>query len=393
MAWTITRTTSAGKTRHVAMYRDPSGRQRSAGTFDTRIEAKRAAAAVEASVLTGQWTDPTDGQITFATYATERWLPVIALEVEVSTLAGYRSHLRTHFVPAFGTMRMRDVTAPVVQDWVRSKVRAGRLSPHSIRKYHTMLHGLFRQAVVDRVVAANPCAQTKLPKMPSPRVRAARRTVISPEQYEAFLAHLDPRYVDLIETEIETGARWGELIALRPRALDPIACTIRIEQTIVELSKRDSPTGQRLIVKNLPKDDEVRVLAVSGSLMARLQARIAERGLGPDDLLFTRPRGSTLTRADFRKRQLQPALRAAGLTGVTMHSLRHAHASWALAGGATLVEVRDQLGHASIATTELYLHSLAGAQTGALNAIQRLRAGRTGRTVSRLHAPRSSPAA
>jgi integrase len=48
----------------------------------------------------------------------------------------------------------------------------------------------------------------------------------------------------------------------------------------------------------------------------------------------------------FRTRVLQPALDRAGLVGVTMHGLRHAHASWLLAGGADLQVVKERLGHA-----------------------------------------------
>lgn len=56
-----------------------------------------------------------------------------------------------------------------------------------------------------------------------------------------------------------------------------------------------------------------------------------------------------------------------------MHDLRHAHASWLLAGGADLKTVMDRLGHARIATTQQYLHALADADDTALAAFQRTR--------------------
>ncbi|WP_246478107.1 tyrosine-type recombinase/integrase [Saccharothrix ecbatanensis] len=42
-----------------------------------------------------------------------------------------------------------------------------------------------------------------------------------------------------------------------------------------------------------------------------------------------------------------------------MYDLRHAHASWLLAGGADIQTVRERLGHASLRATERYLHTLA----------------------------------
>jgi integrase len=76
----------------------------------------------------------------------------------------------------------------------------------------------------------------------------------------------------------------------------------------------------------------------------------------------------------FRRRVWYPAVEAAGLTiGVRIHDLRHAHASWLLAGGADLQVVKERLGHASIATTERYLHTLPGADDTALNARSAIR--------------------
>jgi integrase len=56
-----------------------------------------------------------------------------------------------------------------------------------------------------------------------------------------------------------------------------------------------------------------------------------------------------------------------------MHGLRHAHASWLLAGGADLQVVNERLGHAKIPTTEGYLHTLPDAGQAALAALGKIR--------------------
>jgi site-specific recombinase XerD len=69
-----------------------------------------------------------------------------------------------------------------------------------------------------------------------------------------------------------------------------------------------------------------------------------------------------------------PALKKAGLDfHVRVHDLRHAHASWLLAGGADLQVVKERLGHGSIKTTERYLHTLPDADDAALAAFERTR--------------------
>jgi len=81
-----------------------------------------------------------------------------------------------------------------------------------------------------------------------------------------------------------------------------------------------------------------------------------------------------LPRGWFRTSVWLPALETAGLEiKVRMHDMRHAHASWLLAGGADLQVVRQRLGHGSLRTTERYLHTLPDADDTALDALAKIR--------------------
>jgi len=258
-----------------------------------------------------------------------------------------------------------------VQDWVTDAVRSG-LSPSSVVKYHVMLHSVFKRAVRDRVIASNPCEGTELPKIPPRKSR-----IMTPEEYQRLIAQIPERYQVLVQTDIETGLRWGELIALRPRHLDLVRGAVSVEQTIVEVSRKHSPTGERMIVKNYPKDDEFRTVRISAFLVRRLERHIEQLGLGADDLLFSstgRAGGNPISRNTFRTKVWLPAVEASRLDfGVRVHDMRHAHASWLLAGGADLKSVMDRLGHAQIQTTQKYLHSLPDADDKALAAFEGIR--------------------
>jgi hypothetical protein len=85
MAWIKERITDDGDKRFVACYRDPEGRQRSAGTYSSRRAAERAANREEAKVREGAWHDHSRGVVTFAEYVQTVWLP--SKQVETSTLA------------------------------------------------------------------------------------------------------------------------------------------------------------------------------------------------------------------------------------------------------------------------------------------------------------------
>jgi site-specific recombinase XerD len=90
--------------------------------------------------------------------------------------------------------------------------------------------------------------------------------------------------------------------------------------------------------------------------------------------LFATRDATPFSRNTFRTRVWRPAVTASGVDfDVRVHDLRHAHASWLLAGGSDLKSVMDRMGHAQITTTQKYLHTLPDADTKNLTALDRIR--------------------
>jgi integrase len=232
-------------------------------------------------VETGGWIDQASGRVRFRNYVGNIWLP--SRRVEVSMVAGYRSYLDKHLLRFFGDRPMAEILPAHVLDRVTAAVGSG-LSPASVRKYHVMLHLVFKLAVRDRVIVTNPCETIELPKVPP---REAR--ILAPEEYDRLVEEVPDRFRVLVMTDIETGLRWGELIALRPRHIDLLRKTISVEQTIVEASHKHSPTGQRMIVRDYRRDAPRRqaqlspqkhgFLSVIGLIMVLLLARAGVRRL------------------------------------------------------------------------------------------------------------------
>ena len=112
--------------------------------------------------------------------------------------------------------------------------------------------------------------------------------------------------------------------------------------------------------------------------MAFATYRAERRAAGKDN-----PRGTRIVHTDtdghlprtwFRHHIWTPATAAAQLARpVRFHDLRHAHASWLLAGGADIQTVKERLGHGSLRTTEKYLHTLPDTDNTALDALHRTR--------------------
>jgi hypothetical protein len=84
-----------------------------------------------------------------------------SLHLELSTRAAYRCCIDKHYLLFFGAMAMQDVLPSHVQAWVTTAIAHG-LSPRSVVKYHVLLHGIFKQAVRDRIILHNPTLDTRL---------------------------------------------------------------------------------------------------------------------------------------------------------------------------------------------------------------------------------------
>jgi integrase len=429
-----------GKLRYTAYYKDVAGRRTSAGTFASKREADRAWQRAETKVAEGRVGDPRRGRQPFRRFVEDEWFPNHL--IELTTRQSYSYELDRYILPTFGPLPMVTILPSHVREWV-TKLQQDGVRPPTIRYCMTILSSIFTTALNDQVTFLHPCKGVKTP----PVVRKRPR-IVTPEQFDTIHATLPSRDLQLlVETDIETGLRWGELIELRPGDIDWTAGVLIVSRVAVELNAKFHPDGNRFLVKPYPKDQEWRSLTLSRHLLEKLTDHVTNKAA--DDLIFVVPqptrsrrRRSTslpdhstlgltqpnaagrqyhhgtlsgysagkckcehcrdayaIYRADrrasgadsprtprmiktdghiprdwFRQRVWKPALASAGLGfHVRVHDLRHAHASWLLAGGADLQVVKERLGHASITTTEQYLHTLPNAADVAVVALNNIR--------------------
>ena len=440
MGFSRKRAGKGGAVRYTAYYTDLRGRERSAGTFSSKKQADRAWQREESRVAEGRIGDLRRGRQIFQRYVEEEWLPHHV--IEATTRQGYTYSINKHLLPWFGGMRMIDVLPQHVREWV-TDLKAQGTSPKTIHNLRAILSAIFTTALNDQVTFLHPCKGVKIPTVP-----VKPRQIVTPEQFDAIYGALsleDARL--LVETDIESGMRWGELTELRVKDLDLASRIVTISRTVIEVNPKFHPTGGRFLVKDYPKGKEYRRFKLSPQIVAKHKDHIRDNGLGPDDLLFAMPeesifpkrrnhivhdklgqtqpnsagrtyqhgtlsgysagkcrcdhcraayatyratrratgkdspRGTRVPDSDghiprswFRVQVWQRALKSAEIDfPVRMHDLRHAHASWLLAGGADLQVVKERLGHASIATTEKYLHTLPEADETALSALHSIR--------------------
>jgi integrase/recombinase XerD len=251
------------------------------------------------------------------------------------------------FLEQAGVADVRSLDLSAISGWMRELAQAG-LGPRSTARHLSAVRGLCKFLMREGELGADPTALSARPrfgrKLPRP------------------LGEME--MVELIEAPPPDTLR-----GLRDRAMLSLmyAAGLRVSE-LVSLTLGDVDRA-RGIVSALGKGNKRRLVPLGevalDHLTAYLQARAAdeqaraERGgarARPSPVLFPSPRGGKLTRQAFWKIVGRTA-RGAGLRGhVHPHQLRHSFATHLLAGGADLRSVQTLLGHANIATTEIYTH-------------------------------------
>jgi integrase len=337
-------------------WRDDAGGQRHKA-FTRKDDAGRFLAKVITDLDGHAYVDPRAGRVTFAP-AAEQWR---AAQVHrATTVAQVETHLRRHVYPAFGDRALGSIRPSEIQAWVRRLEQD--LAPATIRVVYSFVAAIFRAAVRDRLIAASPCVDIRLPKLEPKRV-----TPLATERVEALIAAMPERYRALVTLAAGTGLRQGECFGLELDRVDFLRRTLRVDQQLVTmpgkpayLAPPKTPSSYRIVP--LP---QVVVDALAAHLAAfpAVPVEILDATHKPEPkarqavLVFTTPAGGAVRRTRFSP-IWRPAATAAGLgDGDTFHDLRHYYASLLIGHGENVKVVQSRLGHKNAAETlDTYSH-------------------------------------
>ena len=203
--------------------------------------------------------------------------------------------------------------------------------------------------------------------------------VLSEDEAHTLLAALVGTAAELAAyLALTTGARLGELLALRWSDIDLEAGVARIRRTVVEHMVGQG--RQSWYSFKEPKSGHGRSVDLGGATITRLRAhrraqaevRLAAGAEDWTDLdLVIASRSGAPFRPSTTSGWFRNVVTDTGLEGVRFHDLRHAHATFLLKAGTPPHVVSRRLGHSTVAfTRQVYAHVLPGQQREAAEAIE-----------------------
>lgn len=240
--------------------------------------------------------------------------------------------------------RPADADAEALRAYLKSLDYVG-MTPRTVARRLSVIRQFYRFLLAERLREDDPAATLDSPKLGRPLPKVLTRAEVD-RLIEASRGREGAdggRMATLLEILYGTGLRVSELVTL------PLSAVERDPTVLVVRGKGDKD-------RMVPLSDPAR-LAIAAWLPVR------SAGLGEDEksrhLFPSRGRTGHLTRQRFAQLLKEAAL-AAGIdpARVSPHVLRHAFASHLLEGGADLRSVQLMLGHADIATTQIYTHVL-----------------------------------
>ncbi|MBS0519475.1 MAG: site-specific tyrosine recombinase XerD [Proteobacteria bacterium] len=237
-----------------------------------------------------------------------------------------------------------DADAEALRAYLKSLDYVG-MTPRTVARRLSVMRQFFRFMVAEHMRADDPASALDSPRLGRPLPKVLSRAEVDRliEATKDMDGADGGRMATLLEILYGTGLRVSELVTL------PLAAVERDPTVLVVRGKGDK---ERLV----PLSDPARA-AIAAWLPVR-GASLAE-GESSRHLFPSRGRTGHLTRQRFAQLLKEAAL-AAGIdpARVSPHVLRHAFASHLLEGGADLRSVQLMLGHADIATTQIYTHVL-----------------------------------
>ena len=297
-----------------------------------------------------------------------RWLETYAASnTTPRTQQGYRGTISRYIAPAIGGIPLQGLRPQHIQKMYADMLERG-LSARTVLHTHRVLREALGHAMKWGILIRNPADATT-----PPRPQRQEIAMWDDQTISRFLETAeDSPYRAFYHLAVLTGMRRSELCGLKWESIDLARGKALVVRTLQRIYGKGLVEGQPKTARSR------RPIALSANaicLLQQIRKRQLEQRLagGPawqdSGYVFTHPSGTPID-PDTLTHDFQAIVRQAGLPHLTLHGLRHAHATMLLTSGIHPKVVSERLGHSNIAITmDVYSHVLPDMQEAAAQAV------------------------
>ena len=313
--------------------------------------------------------------LTFDAFA-ELYFKNRAPQLKEYTAVQYKDIYNKRLSPFFGTMRVNNITALDIIQWLSDleKRGGGSLTDNSKGVYFRTLSAMLGTAVRWDIIPDNPCKKVTTPRSKQTGVKALQREDVN-KLFKRINEYQEPRAVILVYLLVLTGIREGEAAGLKWADIDFNNQVIHIEREVLYIPKQ----GVKITPpKSANSNRDVFIPAALCEQLTRYkeiqQKEIAARGdlFKDNDFIITQFDGAPVHASTIRK-WIKKAFEFCGVPYVTVHGLRHTYASLLIAGGMDPRTAAAQLGHSTpVLTMNIYANPQNEAKRRAASLIENI---------------------
>lgn len=258
------------------------------------------------------------------------------------TYAKDEEYYRLHIAPAFATKELKSIKSKDVEDFKHSFASKG-YAAQSVKHYIGLIRHIINHAIKNELIKnyANPISGGKV-KLPT--VDNARQSFLSKEQANILLEELkqynNPQLYQLTVLLLYTGARFSEVASLTWNDVNFETGMIYFKSTKNGNSRW---VTMNELVKNVIQDlyeNKKSNLIITNTKGKQIERMLHSWQVVVDNIIDDNKEAHAKQR-------------------VTVHSLRHTHASWLAMAGLDILHIKEQLGHKTLDMTMRYAHLIA----------------------------------
>ena len=276
--------------------------------------------------------------------------------IKLSTIKAYIRFEKYVISPSFGNRYIDDITTIEITRWINNILQNGYngriYGESSTRNILLHLSGLFTYAIDHNWLQKNPCHKVKPPKDPNKVIKkqSCEENFWEIEEYNQFINTVEDEYKrDLYEFMFLTGLRIGEFCALQWKDVDLINNRLTISKSLSAItSKITSPKTTR----------SNRTIQLPSKIVEKLKQRyiIVSQLDGFNEDYYLYKDENYISIATFR-RWFNKDVKKSGVKRITVHGLRHSHASYLLSNPMiSELLIADRLGHSVEMLQSTYAH-------------------------------------